>query len=289
MTAPQNWTVKSILHWMKDDFLKRGIESPRLDAEILLARALGCSRVNLYMDLEKPLRPEELKEVRGLVERRRNREPIAYILGTKEFYGRSFAVTPAVLIPRPDTETLVEAMLGYLDEASVDSVLDLCSGSGAIGLTLAAERANLRIVLADVSESAMEVAKLNAAALGVEGRVVFETGDLSDALRNESPFQLVACNPPYLKTEELAGLAPDVRDHEPSLALVGGDDGLAFYRRLAEQSARLVLEGGRLFLEVGFGQAGAVSELLSANGFERVAIHQDLAGVERVVELKRTS
>ena len=283
----ERWTIRRVVRWSADDFAARGIGSPRLDAELLVAHALGVDRVKLYMDLDRPLTADELGAIRALVQRRRRREPVAYVLGTKEFWGRRFAVSPAVLVPRPDTETLVERALALLAPDAVGPVLDLCAGSGCIGVTLAAERPALHVDLADVSETALEVARANAASLGVADRVRAFGGDLFDALGERRGYALVACNPPYIPLDERDALEPDVRDHEPALALFGGADGLDVVRRvLADAPARLA-PGASLLLEVGAGQADAVAALVAAAGFEGVAIHVDLGGHGRVVEGRR--
>ena len=177
-----NWTIRRIAQWMTSDFEGRGIESARLDADLLLAHALRCSRVQLYMDLDRPLSTEERARIRELVGRRRLREPVAYILGVREFFGREFAVSPSVLVPRPDTETLVEAGLDVLGADASGPVIDLCTGSGIVGVTLALERSRLRVALCDTSTDALAVAEANAERHHVSDRVECFRGDLFDAL-----------------------------------------------------------------------------------------------------------
>lgn len=276
-----------MVQWMAADFVERDIPSPRLDAELLVAHSLGHDRVGLYLDLERPLNGDELTAIRGLVKRRRSHEPVAYILGKREFVGRPFDVDPAVLIPRPDTETLIERALSLLPKEEPARLADLCTGSGCIAITLAAERPECEVDASDLSAEALVVAERNRARHGVEARVQLRQGDLWDALPAEASYDLIASNPPYVTESEWAGLSPDVRAHEPRIALVGGADGLDFYRRLAEHAADRLVRGGHLLLEVGQGQAPAVEEMLHAAGLAGVRSHDDLGGIARVVEAVR--
>ncbi|AKF06220.1 putative N(5)-glutamine methyltransferase PrmC [Sandaracinus amylolyticus] len=275
------------MKWSADDFASRGIESARLDAELLVAHALGLDRVKLYMDLDRPLAPDELTKIRELVLRRRKREPVAYILGRREFFGRGFEVSPAVLIPRPDTETLIEAALERLPEDASGAVLDLCTGSGAIAVTLAAERTGIEVDATDLSEAALEVAKKNASKLGVAERVRFHHGDLFAALPSPREYALIACNPPYIAEHERATLAPDVAQHEPGMALFSGPEGLDVLHRLCAEAPKWLAPGASILIEVGAGQAPAVIALLERAGLVEGRAHQDLGGHERVVEARR--
>ena len=230
------------------------------------------------MDLERPLSDAERSAVRALVARRRAYEPIAYILGRRAFYGHEFEVTPDVLIPRPDSETLISAAL----EAPFASALDLCTGSGAIAITLAKENTGASVCASDISEAALGVAKRNA--LSLEAQVEFVLGDLWQPLRGRK-FDLIVCNPPYIVDEEVEKLAPDISKYEPTLALAGGADGLDYYRRIAREAAQFVKEGGRLILELGAGQAQAVSALFSGWCSET---RKDYGGHERALILRPT-
>ena len=285
LPVKDTWTVRRVASWMSSDFEARGIESARLDADLLLAHALGCDRVQLYLDLDRPLTDAERGRVRELVGRRRDREPVAYILGRREFFGRRFAVTSDVLIPRPDTETLVEAALARLSEDAEGLVVDLCTGSGIVGITLALERPGIRVALCDVSASALAIAKLNAEAHGIGARVDIFVGDLFEALPTDAPLaSLVTVNPPYVAETERDTLAPEIRQHEPPIALFAGSDGLDVLRKLAEAVPERLSPGGRFMTEVGMGQAPSVTASLTARGLIDVAVHRDLAGIERVVE-----
>ena len=283
----ETWTVRRMIDWITSDLTKRGIDSARLDADLLVASALGVKRIALYLDLDRPFVNSELALVRGLVERRRKREPMAYILGEREFYSRTFKVNGEVLIPRPDTELLVERAIEAL-RTHEGALLDLCTGSGAVAVTVLAELPERTGVASDISEPALAVARENAARHGVLERLSLRTGDLFAVLQADERFACITVNPPYIGSHEMPGLQPDVRDFEPHLALDAGADALIFYRRLASEAQPYLLEGGVLLVEVGLGQAEAVRELFGEKGFEKLAIHRDLAGIERVVEAHKS-
>ncbi|MCA9607653.1 MAG: peptide chain release factor N(5)-glutamine methyltransferase [Myxococcales bacterium] len=278
------WTIRQVVQWSAEDFASRGIESARLDAELLVSEALSLDRVRLYMDLDRPLDEAERAAIRELVKRRRAREPVAYILGRREFWGRRFAVGPAVLVPRPDTETLIERALELLPADGKGRVLDLCTGSGAIGVTLAAERPSLRVECTDVSAEALAIARANAERLGVE--LSFREGDLFAAA--DGRYRLVVCNPPYVAADELPTLEPEVRDHEPALALVSGPTGFEIHDRLVAEAGAFLEDGGAILVEVGEGQAQELARRFAAQPWVAATrIHEDLGRVERVVEASR--
>jgi release factor glutamine methyltransferase len=217
--------------------------------------------------------------------RRRKREPVAYILGEREFYRRSFEVTPAVLIPRPDTETLIERALEILPAGSTARLLDLCTGSGAIAITLAAERPELHVTATDLSAAALDVARRNAERHGAMARCEFLEGDLFAPLPAASRFELIVANPPYVPEPEIATLQPEIQ-HEPRLALAAGDDGLSHLERLCAAAQSFLTPAGALLFEVGRGQAEQVRAWLEAAGLREVTAHKDLGGIERVVEAR---
>jgi release factor glutamine methyltransferase len=279
------WTLRRLIDWISADFTKRLNASARLDADLIVAHALGMKRIALYLDLERPLTAAELTAVRALVERRRKHEPMAYILGEREFYGRAFTVNRDVLIPRPDTETLVERALAALGEQG--TLLDLCTGSGAVAISLLCERQGLAAVASDLSERALEVAAANASRHGVNERLSLRHGDLWSVLEPDERFACITANPPYIGAVEIPELAPDVRDFEPRLALDAGTDALSFYRRIAAEAPRWLEPGGMICVEVGIHQAEPVAELFRAAGLLDVRATRDLGGIERVVEGKR--
>ncbi|HET8934336.1 MAG TPA: peptide chain release factor N(5)-glutamine methyltransferase [Polyangiales bacterium] len=283
------WTTRRLLAWMTQDFKAQELGTPRLDAEILISYALGIDRVRLYMDLERPLSNLELAAVKALVVRRRQREPVAYLIGRREFYRRDFKVTPAVLIPRPDTETLIERACEILPADQALTVLDLCTGSGAIAVTLAAERPQISVVATDISDAALEIARENARKHDVEARVELRRGDLFDAVEPGARYDLIVANPPYIRDDELPQLAAELH-HEPRLALTSGPEGLDVLTRLCAQVDQYMTKNAVLLFEVGAGQSERVAQLLAANpGLTGVTTHRDLGGIERVVEARAAS
>jgi release factor glutamine methyltransferase len=282
------WTIEAVLRWAADDFNARKIESSRLDAEVLLAFALGTTRIGLVMEGKKPLAPEELARFRELVKRRRTHEPVAYLRGEREFYGRTFKVDRRVLVPRPDTETLVEVALQRSRRVSMSMrALDLCTGSGCVAVSLARERPTSSVVATDVSADALAVARENALRLGAYN-LAFVEGDLFAALSALGPsatktFDVIVANPPYIPAGEIPTLMADVRDFEPKLALDGGGDGLDLVRRIVTEAPRHLAPLGLLAMEIGFGQAPAVAALFEAAGFAEVERAKDYGRIERVV------
>ena len=277
------WTIRRVLTWAADDLRKRGSSSPRLDAELLLGHVLGVDRVGLVIDAERPLAKEELARFRALFVRRRAGEPVAYLLGFREFYGRRFRVDKRVLIPRPDTETLVEVALERTRALDLCArALDLCTGSGCVAISLALERPTTRVLGTDISEEALVVARDNAVRLGAFG-VGFLQADLFDGVPDGARFELITANPPYIRDDEGPELAPDIRLYEPHVALFGGADGLAPHRRIVAEAPRYLTPGGVLALEIGSDQAALALPLLSGAGFDDVRCTKDLAGHDRVV------
>lgn len=285
--AAEVWTIRRVIAWATEDLKKRGSTSPRLDVELLLCKVLKLDRVHLVIDADRPLDKAELAEYRGLHQRRRAGEPVAYLLGVREFYGRPFRVDRRVLIPRPDTETLVEGALARTRRVSLSArVLDLCTGSGCVAISLARERPTTRVLGVDVSEGALAVARENALRLGAIN-AGFLRSDLFAALPPGARFDLITANPPYIPDPEIPALQPDIRDFEPRLALSGGPDGLDLVRRIVADAPAWLDEGGVLALEIGAGQAPDVSALLTRAGFVDVSRARDLGGHERVVSGRR--
>lgn len=274
----QIWTVLKILQWTTDFFRDKGIESARRDAELLLGSSLKLDRVGVYLHFDRPLQESELTAYRALVVRRANREPLQYILGETEFWSLSFAVSPAVLIPRADTEVLVEEALRL---NCGPRILDVGTGSGAIAVSLAHELVDAEVVALDISPEALLVAQANARRNGVDDRIVFLEGDL--ARLPEGPFDLIVSNPPYIPAADVDGLMPEVRDFEPRRALDGGLDGLYPYRMLAAQACLCLAPGGWLLVEVGIDQALAVRQMFAEAGLKDGFCRDDYGGVPRVV------
>jgi release factor glutamine methyltransferase len=281
------WTIARVLAWATDDFRKRDNPSPRLDAELLLASAIGIDRVRLVIESARRLNDAELGLYRSLIQRRRAGEPVAYILGSREFYGISFSIDRRALVPRPDTETLVEVALDRTRARSMyGRALDLCTGSGCVAIALARSRPTWRITASDISPEAASLAWENTRRNGAAFSLRVVTGDLYQPLAGER-FELVTANPPYIPSAELASLAPDVRDFEPRLALDGGPDGLDVVRAVVAGAARHLEPNGVLAVEVGHDQAARVRELFEQAGFCEVASRRDYGGHERVVSGSR--
>jgi release factor glutamine methyltransferase len=279
VTVAEPWTTLRLLNWTQGYFAQKGIDSPRLTAEVLLAHALSCDRVRLYLDFDKPLGVPELASYRELVRRRADREPTAYLVGEKEFCGRRFRVDPRVLVPRPETELVLEAALGALP--SDGRALDLCTGSGALGVTLALERPASQVVATDLSPEALEVARDNAARLGA-GNVTFLAGDLYEPVAPDLRFDVIVSNPPYVPRGELDTLPGEVR-REPRLALDGGEDGLAISRRIVAGAPPRLRPGGALVLEMHESHLDALPAICLECGFARAEARRDLAGLPRLV------
>ena len=276
------WTIGKILNWTKQYFEEKGVDSPRLDAEVLLSHILKCDRIHLYVNFDRPLVGEELSSFRQMVKARAQRMPVAYILGEKEFMGHSFRVTPDVLIPRPDTEILVEEAIRLLAEKEAPRIVDIGTGSGAILLSVLKGTEGSTGVAVDLSPAALAVAKSNGERLGLADRAEFRLGDLYAPV--DGLFDAILSNPPYIPVRDMEGLAPEVKQ-EPEMALVGGVDGLDFYRRLIDDAPRYLKEGGIVLFEVGIGEAQDVAELGKRRGFSAQRILPDYAGIDRVVVL----
>lgn len=284
--SEKQWTIGAILTWTKQYFGEKGVDNPRLDAEVLLSHILGRDRLYLYVNFEQPLEPAELAAFREAVKKRARRVPVAYITGNREFMGLRFEVSPAVLIPRPDTEILAEAAGKRLKAMPRPVILDIGTGSGAIIISLLHQVPEARGVAVDVSADALAMAKENAVKLGVAGRVEFRQGDLLAPVAGQK-FAAIVSNPPYIPEAELGGLAPELA-HEPRLALAGGRDGLDFYRRIVAGAGGHLAAGGFVALEVGAGQARAVGDLANPDsGLRPAEIVKDYAGIDRVVILER--
>jgi release factor glutamine methyltransferase len=286
-TENKTWTIQSIVQWATEDFRSRGIDTPKLDAEVLVMACLGVGRMQLVLERERPLEARELTRLREFIKRRRAREPVAYILGEREFFGHRFVVDKHVLIPRPDTESLVEVALARTKSLSLSArILDICTGSGCVAIALAKERRTSQVLGLDVSPEAVAVATANAIRLGAYN-AAFRESDLLTAIPSDARFELIVSNPPYIPSAEIAELAPEITGFEPRLALDGGSDGLDFYRTLVAQCALRLVPEGILAVEVGAGQAAQVATLMREAGFDQIELTRDLGQIERVVSGKR--
>jgi release factor glutamine methyltransferase len=283
----ETWTVGRLLSATTDFLAGKGSATPRLDAELLLARVLALTKVQLYVGFESMVEPEALGRYRELVRRRARHEPVAYILGEKEFYGLKLKTTPAALIPRPETELLVDEALRLAKKhwpEEVVQVVDIGCGGGAIALALARELPRAEIWAVDISPEALTLARANALDLGLAQRLTFFEGDLAAPLAGRR-FHLVCANLPYIPESEMAGLMPDVGGHEPHLALNGGPEGLALIRRLLKDAPGLLLPGGRLLLEIWPDSLAALTDSAGQADLTLEGVFRDLAGHQRVAVL----
>lgn len=278
------WTILNLIKWTTDYLSKRGIDNPRPDAEILLAHVLKCERIDLYLRHDQPLHAEELRQFKPLIQRRAKHEPVAYITGVKEFWSLEFKVTPDVLIPRPETEGLVESALRYGSESDPCRVLELGTGSGIISIALAHERPQWRFWASDISVKATAVARQNAHKLLDANRISFVVGRWFDAINGKRDhFDLIVSNPPYVARDDMAQLAPDISLFEPPHALEGGFDGLDSISKIIKTACGYIKPGGWLILEIGFDQGDSVQRLgQDCGAYDRIIIEKDLSGHDRI-------
>ncbi len=278
------WTVQRILQWTAEFLRQKGVESPRVEAELLLAHARGCNRIRLYTDFNEPLSETHRAQMRELVRRRAAREPLAYLVGAKEFYGRRFRVSPAVLIPRPETESLVDCCLDQIADRTGLHVLEVGAGSGCIAVTLLLQKPTLQMTATEICSDAIQIAAENAAQHGISDRLHLLQGSVLEPLSGAAQrFHGLVSNPPYIRDDELAELEPEVREHEPRLALCSGADGLDVARAILQQCPSLLLDGAFLALELDPAQCECVRELAISAGFTDVRILADDAGLNRIV------
>lgn len=276
------WTIIKILDWTKQYFQSKGVENPRLDAEVLLCDVLKCSRLHLYTNFEQPLEEQELDAFRNYVARRVKREPVAYILGRKGFLKSEFKVTKDTLIPRPETELLVERILSLTEFKGAQEILDLGCGSGVIIISLLQNLPEARGLAVDISAPALEVMLDNAKTLGVADRCAGLVSDLYSHVLADEKFNLIVSNPPYIPYKDLAALEPEVHQ-EPQNALDGGADGLDFYRKIIAGAQKHLLPEGLLAFEIGIGQGADVVQLCQDAGFKVTAICKDYSDIERMI------
>lgn len=283
------WTVLGILQWTADYFQDHQIEHPRAVAEVLLANVLNCERIDLYLRYDQPLHRDELAQFKKWIKRRVNREPEAYIVGYKEFWSLKFKVTSAVLIPRPETECLVETALSLLGHTAEACILELGVGSGAISVALASEKAGWHLWASDISLPAIDLARDNACQILGSDRIHFFAGAWLYAVKADTPqFDAIISNPPYIATADLDTLAPEIRQYEPINALDGGPHGLNDLAHIIDAGPSCLKPGGYLILEMGFDQREGVAELANqAKAYDQIEFVKDYSGHDRVVRLRK--
>ena len=281
-------TVLEVIQRSAGFLARKGVESPRLQIELLLAHALGVPRLKLYLDFEQQLTAADLGIVRELVRRRGNREPLQHIIGSTSFCGYEIRVNRDVLVPRPETEMLAERAWQWLSavSASPSTALDFGTGSGCLAIALAARCPGAQIHATDISEEALRVARENAALNNLSDKILFHSGDGFAALPRDLPFDLIVSNPPYVPSAEIATLAPEVRDHDPRLALDGGADGLDFYHRLASEAASHLRSTGRMMLESGDGQSEQIRQIFVQHKWVVESVEADYTDRPRILTLR---
>lgn len=300
------WTIGRLVEWMRGFFESKGIDQPRLEAELLLAHVLGVERIELYLRYEERVEEADREQLRDLVRRRAAREPTRHLTGRCEFLSLEMKVTPACLIPRPETELLVEEVLrtsGGDEQPSLGAtgegaprqdgpaIIELCTGCGCVAVSLAVRLPGCRITATDVSAEALAVARENAEAHSVAERIAWLEGDLYEALdaADVEPADWLVANPPYVSEKEWADLAPEIRDHEPREALVAGPEGTEVVERIVKGASAYLRPGGRLAVEIGAGQGAAALEMVrAARGLEEPAVRQDYAGRDRLLCARRS-
>jgi len=276
-------TVLEYLQKSTEFLQKKGIASPRLNAELLLADVLACKRLELYLMYERPLAEKEIETYREYLVRRGKFEPLPYITGNTEFYGHRFSVTPSVLIPRQETEILIDTAKLLLKDVQSPQILDLCSGSGNIGLTLAKELTGATVTLLDIDREAMKVAYNNAKSLGLNDSLSFIVQDVRDLTNDLGLFDLITANPPYVSLAEYESLQEEIIHYEPRKAVTDEQDGYSLYRIIIQNAQRYIKPGGVLAFEVGHGMCSKVEEMMKTGGYAEVTSVRDYLDIERVV------
>lgn len=288
------WTIQKLLNWVAEYLGRKGIDSPRLSAELLLSHVLAKKRIELYTQFDRRVAEDQLARLRELVKRAGQHEPVAYLVGKTEFYSLELNVTPDCMIPRPETELLVERAIEFLRvHSSPQIVCDLCTGGGCIAIAIAKNCPTARIIASDISDDALKVAAQNVQKHLLDKRVELLCGDLFEPVTARLPgdrFDLIVCNPPYVSAAEYEALAKNVRDFEPRLALFAGPDGLDIFRRVIQEAGGFLKPGGALMLEIGFSQGRAIKELLEQTGtFAEIRFDKDLQNHDRIAIAKKMS
>jgi release factor glutamine methyltransferase len=283
----EHWTIQKLLNWVTDYLKSKGVDSPRLSAELLLSHVLGLKRIELYTQFNKVVGQEQLSPLHELVKRAGAHEPIAYLTGKREFYSLEFEITKDCLIPRPETELLVERAIEFLRKRNGEQfICDLCSGCGCVAIAIARNFANCQVVATDISDAALAAAERNITRHGLGARLKLLKGDLFEPLipgTGAAKFDLIVCNPPYVSETEFEKLAKNVRDFEPKLALTAGPDGLDVIKRIVSGAGRFLKPAAALMLEIGNDQGPAAQKFLQNSGrFETISIEKDYNNLDRL-------
>lgn len=282
------WTIGKLLNWTSEYFKGKGLEDALLSAQLLLAKVLGCSKVELYLRFDQLVEQTKRDEFRQLVKRASEGEPVAYLIGHKEFFSLDFEVNSSVLIPRPETELLVQWLIRkirseYADREQAIRILDIGTGSGCIAIALAKNLSKAtEIIAVDKSQAALETAKKNAAKHAMADRISFRESDLFSGVGEEARFDFIVSNPPYVTEEDYGNLPKHIKEYEPRDALVAGEDGLTVIREIVSRGNNFLRSGGYLAMEIGYNQREAVAELLADNGYEEIIFELDAANIARI-------
>jgi len=290
----ETWTIQKLLNWVTGYLTEKGIDSPRLSAELLLSHVLGLKRIELYTQHDKIVAGQDLDMLRDMVKRAGQNEPIAYLVGKTEFYSMEINVTPDCMIPRPETELLVQRAIEFLrTRDGVQFICDLCTGSGCIAAVIAKNFPNAHIIATDICDAALAVAASNVQKYQLQDKITLLSGDLFDPIIPQldvSKFDLIVCNPPYVSSAEYEKLDRNIKDYEPRLALFAGDDGLDIYRRIIEKVDSFLKPDAALILEIGYAQGPAIKELLEQiKVFAEIIIEKDYHNNDRIVTAKKIS
>jgi release factor glutamine methyltransferase len=277
-------TVLEVIKLSTEYLQKKGVESPRANAEILLAEILKCKRLELYLAFDKPLAENEVQVYREAIRKRGLRIPLQYIVGNVEFYGLNLIVNEKVLIPRPETELLVEKIISDSDKSANLKILDIGVGSGNISLAILKNLPNSNVVAIDISEGALDIAHQNAEINSLQNRVEFRLFDImNDTLNSLGKFDLIVSNPPYVSENDYESLEPELKIYEPKMALTDNSNGVSFYKHIIESSQLMFNKTGKLYFELGIDQAAQVQEYLEQNNFTNIKITKDYSGIDRII------
>ena len=288
------WTTQKLLNWVTEYFTDKGVDSPRLSAELLLSYVLATKRIELYTQFDRPVAKQQLDQLHDLVKRAGQHEPVAYLTGKTEFYSLELNVTADCMIPRPETELLAERAIEFLrTRTGTQFVCDLCTGCGCIAVAIAKNFPDARIIATDISSAALAVAAVNIEKHQLNDQVTLLCGDLFEPLVRQldvEEFDLIACNPPYVSAAEYEKVAKNVKDYEPKLALLAGTDGMDIYRRIVEKAGQFLKPDAVLMLEIGYAQGPAIRDLLEQTGtFAEIKVEKDLHNNDRIVSAKKIS